>query len=489
MKKRFVSLVLCFLLASGSTAHALFIPAIVPVIAIGAGALIAAGLNLGVLYGMLTSDGTSHLVNSSGDISRKAEAKYIEIDMNSLPVVRSKPVTAHMPFDKAQQIATKKNLDGSNKYPAAYPKFVGINTLKTSDYVGSSPVKPSLPLNSLLLQNISTLTNYSKYLKVATVPSVHSTSGCTCKQAGINGISVNASYIVLCEDHTNPTSYTTYSYGYSNNQPAPPPSPLPPPVVAANLSGSSSGGAIVDSPLQAELDKMFQDPDYVPAFTDDSTGLPYSPPVGLPSPDQIKAAVDTYNRNGALADSKASVQSANSGAVSAARGAADSAHAAAQQAGSASAANPGDAGLANAYADALARAAAADAALAKAKADQAKSDNAFTNMSASASESMPSVAKPDEIKSVDFSTLARLNGVISNTFPLSMLTNVPSYLAPLLSGDVSAPQFDIPLYGDKKFHIDLTPFDPVAAVMRFIMALLISIGMILYVIRFWRGVS
>lgn len=471
MRKSIVSIILCLTLGFGSTAHALFIPAIVPVIAIGAGALIAAGLNLGVLYGMLTSDGTSHLVNSSGDISRKAEAKYIEIDMSKLPVAKTVPVHAKMPYDKVKSLSEKVNSDGSKKYPLVYNKSHGPDA---PDISSSSPVG-SIVATSWGVRKVTSKssTTYCQ-LNVTSTPT-----------------SSNGGATIIIQDGSQcsgsgSSSHQTILYTTSATAPI---VPVLSAKFVSNLGLPSGGGNVVVSPLQAEIDKMYQDSDYVPSFSDDTTGLPYSPPVGLPSPDQIKAAVDTYNRNGALADSKASVQSANSGAVSAAQGAADSAHAAAQQAGSASAANPGDAGLANAYADALARAAAADAALAKAKADQAKSDNAFTNMSASASESMPPVAKPDEIKSVDFSTLARLNGVVSNTFPLSMLTNVPSYLAPLLSGDVSAPQFDIPLYGDKKFHIDLTPFDPVAAVIRFIMALLISIGMILYVIRFWRGVS
>lgn len=474
-------------LVFGSTAGA-YIQFVMPVIAIGAGALIAAGLDLLVAYSMLPSSATTHVINSSGDISRASQAQWIDLTLSEpkLPTVKSAPVHAVLTHDSAKKIVDSN--------PSAYPLMHDVL------YTSAEILQDLHPITVGTVPYIGTIIDLGGG-KFGQIDTGIRTSNITNPDNGApppDICTVNATAHTISLDQYKQTDSSHYNFGHFiftyHPTDAPPPVPRPLDDYRSKLGaapGVSSDVPITNSPLQAEIDKMLQDPNYVPVFTDDTTGLPYAPPPGIPSRADLQAAVDRYNRQHALNESKSGVQAANAGAVAAAQSASDAAHAAAQQAGSAAAANPGDAGLANAYAQAAAGAAAADAALAQAKARQAAADNGFTNMSSQMADEkpLPANGELEAIKSIDFSTLARLNGVVSNTFPLSMLTNVPSYLTPLLSGDVSAPQFDIPLYGDKKFHIDLTPFDPVAAVIRFIMALLISIGMILYVIRFWRGVS
>lgn len=455
MKKSIVSIILCLALACGGTANA-WVQIVAPVIAIGAGALIAAGLNLAVTYGMLPSSATSHVIASTGDISRRASANYIEIDMSKIPVARSKPVTAHMPFSVAQSMSGKLKSDGTYEYPAAHAAF---------NVADASPLSPTSLVGNIVVAPLA-----------GTVKITSKTSSCP-GGAYYYSPTMNYcnSYNTQCYTANTSSSFngTNYYCMYVYNVVPAVPVTRPRTGPEFHDAVADSGGYVTGAALQSELDKMFQDPTYTPTFTDDSTGLPYAPPAGLPSAAQIKAAVDSYNRAGALAESRSNVQSANAGAVAAAQGAADAAHAAAQQASGASAANPGDSGLAYAAAQAAAAAAAADAALAQAKADQAKSDNAFTNMSAVSSDNTPAFAE-----STDGGTATGLGGLLINRLkttagllaahaPLSYISGAVDLVSSLIVDPV-APSIDLPLgpwVGD--LHISASWFDPLATLTRF----------------------
>ena len=89
-------------------------------------------------------------------------------------------------------------------------------------------------------------------------------------------------------------------------------------------------------------------------------------------------------------------------------------------------------------------------------------------------------------KSFSFDSFNKLKGVMSATFPFNHMSRIPEYLAMLVT-DGSAPHFEMPIYGTTKLTIDLSFFDPVAAVFRWILALLMSIGIIQLAVNFFRG--
>lgn len=125
-----------------------------------------------------------------------------------------------------------------------------------------------------------------------------------------------------------------------------------------------------DARYDAEIDKMLQDPMYVPVFTDSTTGLPYSPPPS--SEVATPAQVTEHNKNVAVAATSSAAATAAGTAVASGSGSSASYRAAADAAQAAAAANPGDAGLAQKAKDAAAAAAGAKLAEDKLKADQAK---------------------------------------------------------------------------------------------------------------------
>ena len=93
-----------------------------------------------------------------------------------------------------------------------------------------------------------------------------------------------------------------------------------------------------------------------------------------------------------------------------------------------------------------------------------------------------------ELKKIDLRKWTQLYGVMQNTFPFSLLTTLSGYLDAFVTEPV-APSFDMHVYQDKKLHIDLSFFDPVAALVRWVIGILLTIGAILGMQKWWRGVS
>ena len=77
---------------------------------------------------------------------------------------------------------------------------------------------------------------------------------------------------------------------------------------------------------------------------------------------------------------------------------------------------------------------------------------------------------------------------MEKTFPFSLLTTLSGYLDVLVVDPV-APSFDMHIYQEQKLHIDLSFFDPVAALVRWVIGILLTIGAILGMQKWWRGVS
>jgi hypothetical protein len=117
----------------------------------------------------------------------------------------------------------------------------------------------------------------------------------------------------------------------------------------------------------------------------------------------------------------------------------------------------------------------------KAIADKAKNDLEQAEQAKKDAEAVPTASTPD-LKAIDFTPLLGLSGVLSGKFPFNMFSQVAGFIT-LFAGDGSAPKFIIPFPMGMDMNVDLAPFDPIASVMRFTLAVLLSIGSIFYVVR------
>jgi hypothetical protein len=97
-------------------------------------------------------------------------------------------------------------------------------------------------------------------------------------------------------------------------------------------------------------------------------------------------------------------------------------------------------------------------------------------------------AAPQELKKIDFSPFLAIGGAFAAAWPFSLLEKTRTLIEPLVSSP-TAPVFDLPLPLSKTVHIDLAIFDPVALTLRWVIGLTLTIGAILGMVRFWRGVS
>lgn len=98
-----------------------------------------------------------------------------------------------------------------------------------------------------------------------------------------------------------------------------------------------------------------------------------------------------------------------------------------------------------------------------------------------------SLSSPGDVPDLDFSRFQDLKGALSSTYPFSLIGTLPDLLSPFVSSP-SAPVIHLPVYGND-LVVDLSVFDPVAAVCRWCVGLLATAGVVYYIVHFWRGVS
>lgn len=99
----------------------------------------------------------------------------------------------------------------------------------------------------------------------------------------------------------------------------------------------------------------------------------------------------------------------------------------------------------------------------------------------------PSAGTAPARKALNFDKFKDLKDGFAQVGPYPLVQGLSNFYSMLVAEPV-APSFDLPVYGNT-MHVDLSPFDSVAAVVRWFLALLLTIGMIFYAVRFWRGVS
>jgi len=165
-----------------------------------------------------------------------------------------------------------------------------------------------------------------------------------------------------------------------------------------------------------------------------------------------------------------------------AQAAAAAAQAAAQAAQAAAASDPANKDKAAVAAQAAASAAALAAQQAQIAAQQAAADTKTDTVPSKEEDMTTAGITMPAIKSINFEPFLALSGVLNGKFPFSLLSSV-SGLVGLLVSDSSAPVFDIPMPLGNSMRIDLSVFNGVAAVSRFVFSLLLTLGIIFYVVR------
>lgn len=348
MKKKISTLILALILCFSVSAHA-FVPLVIPAWAwIASAGLHVAGAAAGLYYYL--NQGGSASVSAAGSVSNPSTAVWVDLT-GPVPTVVEKNLNASVSASAMQQLVLASP-ESKSKYPLlAEALQSGAGSLFIEDMDSTK-----YPVGTKILLNDGT------YVSTTSTPvTTADRRGYTCAEmlGGKSTIYYPSGIIVNCIDVPGGGDLDSY-----NTAPvvAPPKVPAPPATVASRLSSEStlSFPKSVDSKYNDELDKMMQDPNYVPVFTDDTTGLPFEAPASTSVMTPQQMAV--YNANGAKNEAlAAATAAANTNATNTAA-AATAANATAAAATAASAAAPGDATLAAAAAAATTAAAAANAA-------------------------------------------------------------------------------------------------------------------------------
>jgi len=403
----------------------------------------------------------------SGTISRKADVQWVELDTipNSVKIME-KPVAVAVTDPQIRQVLNKP--DNDKKYPKLFDAYnVGrIPDISGTSAVGSIVKVPGQTGNWRVTDNT---VHYSNVNSPSSSVTIGTTSWFNSAVVTTNNqmVTYNKVTATLTSDSPPKIPRTTFD-------------------AIQTLTGADNS-PVLQASNQSELDALIKEfandqsscnflKDGDPASAANGTAPTFSPPSTALSDSALSAAIDK------LAAAAAATASAANAAATAATAAAN-ARAAANAASLLAAANPGDAGLAQRAGD-LGRA--ADAAEAAAAAARAASDGSAAAAAAAATPPavIPAATPPTALNVDSFKTML---GKAANLGPYQLIQSLEGYYNQLVSDPV-APVIPIPLFGST-MTIDLNFMDPVAALMRWIEAFLITIASIMMVVRFWRGVS
>ncbi len=92
------------------------------------------------------------------------------------------------------------------------------------------------------------------------------------------------------------------------------------------------------------------------------------------------------------------------------------------------------------------------------------------------------------LKKLDFSSIKNLSGLMTGVFPFVLISSITANLNTFVASPVP-PVFVFPLPLGFEIRIDLSPWDTLATLCRYAMAMMLTGGGVLYVVRFWRGVA
>jgi len=305
--------------------------AILPLVAIPASYYVASAvLHVAVagvaIYAAMKS-GQSPSVSSSAVVSRPSQVTWVNLaDMT----VTEKSVTATMPAATLKTISAKKNTDNTNKYPTIQP-LVADKTDSYDQAGGYTGVfnNPSAAAGKTLSSdgNLLKLGSYvgrvsnATRLKAGVNVSWYWSGGDPCAFVHISD-SVAEKYILAGINGSGYAQSPTVVTPKSNAD------------IATALANSGTSGAVKSS-YKNEIDKMMQDDDYVPTFTDDNTAgaLQYPNLVAAATPAQITDYnTSVTNANDAATANSTAQAAATASASSPTKVNADAAQAAAQAA-------------------------------------------------------------------------------------------------------------------------------------------------------------
>lgn len=408
-------------------------------------------------------DGSRSSVAADGTVKTPAQVQWIDLTLET-PAVQTKNIQTETSFNK------QKNIVNAN--PSKYPNLHSALNV---------PNQKPAPVISMNVGDKFTY-NGTSYI----VTTKHD------RQEFISGVPPNGGLPMLVSGGarlevyfvTGNTAQYSVKWGYDlyDITPSTPDITTTPATVSQYVSTISETDSKLKAAYQAEINKMHQDENYIPTFTDETTGLPAAPPP--PGTVATPKQVSDYNKARAAAAARESATAANNSAVAAAQTAANNAGQKLSYAQSAYNANPGDPSLAAALAAAQSAADAANAALAQMQATAARSAAEEAEKESDSAADVPTATRRD----VDLTAFTALKGALNSTYPFNLPQSIYGYYSRLVA-PAQAPTFELHMPYNQKMLIDLSPFEPIAIMMRYLIGILVTAGMFYYIIHFFRGIS
>jgi hypothetical protein len=394
-----------------------------------------------------TVDGSSATVTVPSKVAW-ADLTAVPPNMDTIPLTT--PVT----------LTQMQNL--SDKNGAANPAYPNVYNA-THGRVYADPT-PTTPVGAILLNPntggsvkvTSTTTNSGSWTNGGNPgPPVHWSTGSNYVEIGSNQYYNGYSYF-----------YGTVTFLYYTSCSPPPPAPLGNTQSAQNLSANGASGA-VSSSVAAELQKMVLDSNYVGVFSDATTGLPpvYPPSAQISSPDAVSSFLTANGADGSKTPGTAGTGGSSGGAGGATAGTAPS---------SSGSTSGGSAGT-------LVGGAAGGTGTAPTHGTSG-TPGTIGNIGTSGTFTVPA------LHTVKFDSANGLIGALKNAYPFSMLPSVAQTLTQFVASP-TPPVMVMALPFGQSIHIDLSIWDDVAKMCRFVIAALMTSGFILKVVSFWRGIS
>lgn len=399
----------------------------------------------------------SSFVDSSGNIKQPAVSAWVDLTQNP-PAVVQKNLNANMPFSEAQKISGKKDSNGNPIYPNVYNALNGPSYCVPSGTSGAAGCVNSEMQISGATGPLTCPNGFTWFM-----------GGCANVPSGSRVLGSGPYTVDYCMGGTTYRASNCYYGGTS-----PPLALLPSSQAVPNLTGSPSGGSVsANTALQSELDKMFQDSDYVPSFSDATTGLPYAPPPSntVMSPDALKQ----YNDAGAGLGSSTP---GTAGSPGTSGGAGGSTSTSPSGSGSTSGGSPG-----TPFSGTNGTAGTAPTPYQPGTNGNPGTPGTVGNIGTAGTFNVPA------LHTLDFSSGKQLIGVLQNTYPINLLPSLGASLSNFVFASPTPPIFKLPMPLGTTLVIDLTLFDGIATICRFFIGSLMTVGLILAIINFWRGVS
>lgn len=365
MKKIIVSLLLIIVFTSNAFA---VVPVAIPAVYWVASAVIhVAGAAAGIYY--TYRSGTPSTVKSNGDVSVPSRVQWVDLTL-SPPSVVSKDINASLPLSEIKKLAASDktkypNINSALSDTPDVPPLTKDSSIGDLVSIGAKNPDGSYDALAIGSKTITPMDGMNECISYAPTP------GWVTIRDGAG--SCDSFFTGYCGSMGMPcvNGGTRYEFGLIST--IVPAVPTTPNKVAQKLAGKPVllSENIVTA-YDSEIQKMLQDSNYVPVFTDSTTGLPYDPPpsTSVMSPEQLTA----YNETGkVMSPAELSSYQTAGAAAGSASAATQAATTAASTAAAAAAANPTDSGLAYQAAQAAAYAAQVKALEDKLKAEQAAS--------------------------------------------------------------------------------------------------------------------